>query len=394
MKGVIILSLLALSISFSFVGYAESKSVEVLSAVVKDQKIPGAQVVIQRNGEQSISSLSDDSGNAQIGNNASDTNDSLIIIKKSGYSTLVAKCPCSGMSYALSPTMKGLDSMRVVLGWGSSPTDLDSHMVYPGNHIFFNHKLGDNGNLDVDDTDSFGPETITLTRRENGKPYIYAVHDFSDKHEPETNNLSRSDAKVFVYIGDSLVRTYYVPKDQSGNLWTVFKINENGAIEDINSIKGVSVYGGDIDNVLSTLLKSNATLPHQNWDAEQINISNMLNLKGEESYRREQYEEAISLFTNSINNYSENGKAYGNLGLVYQKVGRTAEAIWANRKAIVLASGKNASTIRAGANYNIGKIYEGEGQYNEALNYYKAAKNEKQNPVYDNAILRVSSKVN
>ncbi|MGM9447365.1 tetratricopeptide repeat protein [Klebsiella sp. K47] len=394
MKGVIKLSLLALSISFSFVGYAESKSVEVLSAVVKDQKIPGAQVVIQRNGEQSISSLSDDSGNAQIGNNASDTNDSLIIIKKSGYSTLVAKCPCSGMSYALSPTMKGLDSMRVVLGWGSSPTDLDSHMVYPGNHIFFNHKLGDNGNLDVDDTDSFGPETITLTRRENGKPYIYAVHDFSDKHEPETNNLSRSDAKVFVYIGDSLVRTYYVPKDQSGNLWTVFKINENGAIEDINSIKGVSVYGGDIDNVLSILLKSNATLPHQNWDAEQINISNMLNLKGEESYRREQYEEAISLFTNSINNYSENGKAYGNLGLVYQKVGRTAEAIWANRKAIVLASGKNASTIRAGANYNIGKIYEGEGQYNEALNYYKAAKNEKQNPVYDNAILRVSSKVN
>ena len=394
MKGVIKLSLLALSISFSFVGYAESKSVEVLSAVVKDQKIPGAQVVIQRNGEQSISSLSDDSGNAQIGNNASDTNGSLIIIKKSGYSTLVAKCPCSGMSYALSPTMKGIDSMRVVLGWGSSPTDLDSHMVYPGNHIFFNHKLGDNGNLDVDDTDSFGPETITLTRRENGKPYIYAVHDFSDKHEPETNNLSRSDAKVFVYIGDSLVRTYYVPKDQSGNLWTVFKINENGAIEDINSIKGVSVYGGDIDNVLSTLLKSNATLPHQNWDAEQINISNMLNLKGEESYRREQYEEAISLFTNSINNYSENGKAYGNLGLVYQKVGRTAEAIWANRKAIVLASGKNASTIRAGANYNIGKIYEGEGQYNEALNYYKAAKNEKQNPVYDNAILRVSSKVN
>ncbi|MDA3344805.1 hypothetical protein JWE06_22125, partial [Klebsiella pneumoniae] len=48
----------------------------------------------------------------------------------------------------------------------------------------------------------------------------------------------------------------------------------------------------------------------------------------------------------------------------------------------------------SGANYNIGKIYEGEGQYNEALNYYKAAKNEKQNPVYDNAILRVSSKIN
>lgn len=394
MKDVIKLNLLALSISFSFVGYAESKSVEVLSAVVKDQKIPGAQVVIQRNGEQSISSLSDDSGNAQIGNNAADTNDSLIIIKKSGYSTLVAKCPCSGMSYALSPTMKGLDSMRVVLGWGSSPSDLDSHMVYPGNHIFFDHKLGDNGNLDVDDTDSYGPETISLTRRENGKPYVYAVHDYSDKSDPDTRNLSNSEAKVFVYVGESLVRTYYVPKDQSGNLWTVFKVNENGAIEDVNIIKGISVGAGDIDNVLTPLLNSNATLPHQNWGIEQVDISNSLNLKGEESYSRKQYEEAISYFTESVNNYSENGKAYGNLGLVYQKVGRTAEAIWANRKAITLASGKNAATIRAGANYNIGKIYEGEEQYNDALYYYNAAKKEKQNPVYDNAILRVSSKIN
>lgn len=394
MKGVIKLSLLALSISYSFAGYAESKTVEVLSAVVKDKKISGAQVVIQRNGEQSISSLSDDSGNAQIGNITTDTNESLIIIKKNGYSTLVAKCPCGGMSYALSPTMKGLDSMRVVLGWGRLPSDLDSHMVYPGNHIFFGHKLGDKGNLDVDDTDSYGPETITLTRRENGKPYVYAVHDYSDKFDPDTKNLSNSEAKVFVYVGESLVRTYYVPKDQSGNLWTVFKVNENGAIEDVNNIKGVSVGAGDIDNVLTPLLNSNATLPHQNWGGEQIDISNALNLKGEESYSRKQYEEAISFFTESVNNYSENGKAYGNLGLVYQKVGRTAEAIWANRKAITLASGKNAATIRAGANYNIGKIYEGEGQYNDALIYYSAAKKEKQNPVYDNAILRVSSKIN
>jgi hypothetical protein len=393
MKGVIKLSLLALSISTSFTGYAESKSVEVLSAVVKDQKISGAQVVIQRNGEQSISSLSDASGNVQIDNNAPDTNDSLIIIKKSGYSTLVAKCPCNGMSYALSPTMKGLDSMRVVLGWGSSPSDLDSHMVYPGNHIFFDHKMGENGNLDVDDTDSYGPETITLTKRENGRSYIYAVHDYSDKSDPDTHNLSNSEAKVFVYVGESLVRTYYVPKGQSGNLWTVFKVNENGAIEDMNSIKGISVGATDIDNVLTPLLNNNTTLPHQNWGAEQIAVSKTLNLKGEESYRHKRYEEAISFFTESINNYSENGKAYGNLGLVYQKVGRTAEAIWANRKAIALASGTNAATIRAGANYNIGKIYEGEGQYNDALNYYNAAKNEKPNPVYDNAILRVSGKI-
>ena len=384
---------MALSVLTGFTSYAESKSVEVLSAVVKDQKISGAQVVIQRNGEQSIYFISDASGNVQIDNNAPDTNDSLIIIKKSGYSTLVAKCPCDGMSYALSPTMKGLDSMRVVLGWGRSPSDLDSHMVYPGNHIFFSHKVGENGNLDVDDTDSYGPETITLSKRENGRSYIYAVHDYSDKFDPNTYNLSNSEAKVFVYVGESLVRTYYVPKGQSGNLWTVFKVNENGAIEDVNNIKGVSVDAGNIANVLTPLLNGNVTLPHQNWGAEQISISKALNLKGEGAYSHKRYEEAISFFTESINNYSENGKAYGNLGLVYQKVGRTAEAIWANRKAIALASGKNAATIRAGANYNIGKIYEGEGQYNDALNYYNAAKNERANAVYDNAISRVSGKI-
>lgn len=145
--------------------------------------------------------------------------------------------------------------------------------------------------------------------------------------------------------------------------------------------------------MLAPFLNNSAVLPHQNWEAEQIDISTALNLKGERSYLDKNYDEAISFFIDSINNYSENGKAYGNLGLVYQKVGRSAEAIWANRKAIALASGKNASTIRAGANYNIGKIYEGEGQFNDALKYYNAAKNEKPNSVYDNAILRVREKI-
>ena len=53
MKGVIKVSLLALSVLTGFTSYAESKSVEALSAVVKDQKISGAQVVIQRNSEHS-----------------------------------------------------------------------------------------------------------------------------------------------------------------------------------------------------------------------------------------------------------------------------------------------------------------------------------------------------
>ncbi|MGK0703858.1 tetratricopeptide repeat protein [Yokenella regensburgei] len=393
MKDAIGLSLLVVTFSSSFVSYAGSTNVEVLSATVKDKTIPEAQVLIQRNGERSALTLSDATGKAIVNNSYPDTGDNLIIIKKNGYSTLVAKCPCDGMSYALSPVMKGLDSMRVVLSWGQSPADLDSHMVYPGNHIYFENKQGENGNLDVDDINGYGPETVTISKRENGRPYVYAVHDYSDRGQPTTQNLSNSQAKVFVYVGESLVRTFYIPKNKTGNLWTVFKVNESGAIQDVNSLSGVSASSDDIKNELVPLLNNNAVLRTQVFNSNQLAASNSLNLKGESFYSQKKYDEAISYFTDAINTYPENVKAYGNLGLVYQKVGRTAEAIWANRKAISLASGDNAATIRAGANYNIGKVYEAVGQFNDALEYYNAARNEKQNSVYDNAILRVSSKL-
>lgn len=391
MKRVLKFSLLSVSLATSFITSANQTNIEVLSATIKDKKISDAQVVVQRNGEQSLTAVSDTNGKAIIASPYPDTGDNLILIKKEGYSTLVAKCPCNGMSYALSPTMKGLDSMRVVLSWGAMPSDLDSYMAYPSNHLYFSHKTGNNGNLDVDDVDSYGPETITLTKRENGQSYVYAVHDFSDQDQPDTINLSASEAKVFVYVGESLVRTYYVPTGKQGNLWTVFRVNKNGDIEDINSVQGIT---SSVAGKLQPLLNDGAAIEAQQWSSENINISEALNLQGEAAYNNKQYKEAIRLFTDAVNNHPENGKAYGNLGLVYQKTGRTAEAIWANRKAIALASGSGASTIRAGANYNIGKIYEAANKYSDAFVYYKAAKNEKQNPVYDNAITRVSSKIN
>ncbi|BCG09431.1 tetratricopeptide repeat protein [Buttiauxella agrestis] len=394
MKHFLKMSLLATSLSISFLSQAAQSNIEILSATVKDQKIADAQVVVQHNGESSLATTSDASGKASFTRTNADTSDNIIIIKKNGYSTLVAKCPCDGMSYALSPVMKSLDSMRIVLSWGATPSDLDSHIAYPGNHIYFDHKEGRDGNLDVDDTDSYGPETITLTKRDGGQNYVYAVHDYTDQDQPESLQLSNSQAKVFVYVGESLVRTYYIPQGQKGNLWTVFRINENGEIEDINKLKGISLSADNINSDLSSLVKEGSAIVTATWTDANIEQSKSLNLKGEAAYKAKNYEDAIGYFTEAINYYSDNGKAYGNIGLTYQKVGRTAEAIWANRKAIALASGNNAATIRAGANYNIGKIYEAANQYADALVYYKNARNEKQNSVYDNAIERVSNKVN
>jgi hypothetical protein len=59
--------------------------------------------------------------------------------------------------------------LRIVLTWGATPSDLDSYLFGPPSannyHVFY---ASDNAppyaNLDLDDTDSFGPETITITQ--------------------------------------------------------------------------------------------------------------------------------------------------------------------------------------------------------------------------------------
>ncbi|WP_143331149.1 YfaP family protein [Burkholderia aenigmatica] len=214
----------ALAVSVAIDVHAADSSVQVLSATIKDQKIAGASVIFQKNGEQSITATTDAQGQVSIDTGVLSDGASLIIIKKDGYSNLVAKCPCTGLTYALSPVMRSLDGLRVVLTWGAEPRDLDSHMTYPGNHVYFRSKRGVDANLDVDDTDGYGPETVTLERKRDGDTYVYAVHDYSDRDAPGTTALSQSQAKVFVYVGESLVRTYYVPRNQPGNLWTVFRI--------------------------------------------------------------------------------------------------------------------------------------------------------------------------
>lgn len=210
---------------------AEQLPIEVLSAVVKDQKIADAEVLLQRNGAQNVVGRTNAQGQVNLTADFADDASNLLIIKKPGYSNLVVKCPCKGMTYAVSPVMTNLDGLRVVLTWGATPRDLDSHMIFPGNNIYFGSKQGTDAHLDVDDTTSYGPETITLEKKHYGESYVYAVHDFSNGGNPSSRALSDSQAKVFVYMGQSLVRTYYVPQNRSGNLWTVFRMTGSGDLD-------------------------------------------------------------------------------------------------------------------------------------------------------------------
>ena len=239
--------------SAALLAQAEQLPIEVLSAVVKDQKIAGAQVLLQKNGAQTVVGSTNAQGQVELNSDFADDADSLLIIKKAGYSNLVSKCPCKGLTCAISPVMQSLDGMRVVLTWGKPPEDLDSHLVYPGNHIYYEVKEGLNADLDVDDTASFGPETVTLEKKRFGETYVYAVHDYSNIGNPTATELSNSQAKVFVYVGQSLVRTYYVPQQQVGNLWKVFRITRAGELQDINSVAGANVDSDNLGALLQPL---------------------------------------------------------------------------------------------------------------------------------------------
>ncbi len=378
-------SILALTIPM--LSHADAINVHVLSATIKDQNIANAEVILQKNGERSASSSSNSNGRATVNANTIDNADNLLIIKKSGYSTLVAKCPCDGMTYALSPVLKDLNSMRIVLNWGKNPSDLDSHLSYKNQHIYWDRKQGLEANLDVDDVDSYGPETVTIDRRLEGQYYVYSVHDFSDRGQPNTTNLSNSQAKVMVYTGESLIRSYYVPTGQTGNLWTVFRISPEGEIQDINRMSGTTVNASQVGSSVSNYQSQSTRVNIVPVSAAAQARAKTLNLNADKAYKNNQFEQASMLYQQSIDYNPNAGQTYSNLAVTYQKLNRSSEALWANQKAIALASNDNT---RAYSHYNMGKIYENNQDFAQAKQHYQLANQYKPSPTYDEAIQRVS----
>lgn len=141
----------------------------------------------------------------------------------------------------------GSEQVRFVLRWGDEASgasaDLDSHLIGPAYqgkgefHTWFSNQSysvsneeGENiqcADLDVDDTTWEGPETSTIYLKETGE-YRFYVHDYSNRNNPDSEQMGKSSATVEVYKGNRLKATYNVP-NQSGNLWYVCKYN---ALED------------------------------------------------------------------------------------------------------------------------------------------------------------------
>lgn len=172
-----------------------------------------------------------------------------------GYSSTFVNVASSNavgpMNGVLNPTntTTEVDStqFRIVLTWGETPRDLDSHLVGPSAdggcfHVCYYDKVytenGENvASLDVDDVSSYGPETVTIVNANPDAVYYYSVKNYSNQ-SATSMTMSESGANVKVYQGSVLVAEYNVPLNQAGYIWNVFKI-ENGRVVTINN------YGAD-----------------------------------------------------------------------------------------------------------------------------------------------------
>jgi uncharacterized protein YfaP (DUF2135 family)/plastocyanin len=153
-----------------------------------------------------------------------------------GYSSLVQLTPINAdqvntKNFNLSPSL-AVGQMRIVLSWGSLPDDLDAHLWLPPDqvsHVYY----GNPGScstfpyacLDVDDTSSYGPETITIEQRYDGI-YVIGVNNFSG-----SPSLTESGARVQIYDSAGLVREFTVPTTGAGGWWYVCNLDgATGAI--------------------------------------------------------------------------------------------------------------------------------------------------------------------
>jgi hypothetical protein len=155
----------------------------------------------------------------------------------------VALSPASGQTGGLSA-----GQFRVILTWGLNPNDLDSHMTGPNAdgsrwHVnFANDTDGGICALDVDDTTSYGPETITcpessLVSLRNGI-YRYSVHQYAG-----SGTIGTSGAAVRLEFANGTVYNYTPPAGAwigDDDVWTVFELTVNNGTISVAPVNRVT----------------------------------------------------------------------------------------------------------------------------------------------------------
>ena len=134
------------------------------------------------------------------------------------------------------------DVLKIVLTWNSRIPDMDSHtLIYDNNsqvgHVAYNqkyYKIDDTTvvELDLDDTDYYGPETTTINKSFNYR-YLFYVDRYS-----EYNNITDSNCNVKVYNRGVLIENINMPVgtyDSSYKYWNVLTYNANTNQIEVNN---------------------------------------------------------------------------------------------------------------------------------------------------------------
>ncbi|HOP46388.1 MAG TPA: IPTL-CTERM sorting domain-containing protein [Desulfobacteraceae bacterium] len=154
------------------------------------------------------------------------------------YSVLPSGQILTHQDIVLSPVL-GPGETRIILTWGENPKDLEAHLTSPNpdgcrHHCFYWDKGIPGANLDLDDTDSFGPETITITQRASGT-YRFYVHDFTNCKSSTSQGLSNSGALVKVYFGSGEPPAVFSVPAFPGTVWHVFDLDgDTGEVTPVN----------------------------------------------------------------------------------------------------------------------------------------------------------------
>lgn len=205
-----------------------------------DKPILEANVCIRNT---TLCAITDSSGNYTITNVSA--GEQILDVTASGYTSVEQPFTTSldkpvTQNFALSPQLSE-GELRIVLMWGEHPRDLDSHLWLPSAqpyHIYYVNKGGlDNfpsAHLDIDDTESHGPETITV-KLASGL-YTYAVLHYAGEH-----SIPTSGAYVRVYGSTGLIGEYTPPPQGDGIWWHVFNFDgATGQTTEVNVLQSES----------------------------------------------------------------------------------------------------------------------------------------------------------
>lgn len=129
--------------------------------------------------------------------------------------------------FTVSPFTK-LGALRIVLDWDRRPADLDLHLIKEGSyHVSYRdtRATADGAaQIDRDDTNGYGPETITINRTDQTAIYTCYIVDYTNQTNTASRALSQSKATVRVYNNNELTDSFFVTRDRKGTRWMVFQV--------------------------------------------------------------------------------------------------------------------------------------------------------------------------